>query len=208
MGADRVEDAVAAIRAGKAVLLPTDGVYGLCASAYREGPVRGLYELKGRVADQPSALIASSVDMLLECVPELRGRAGVIVRTLLPGPYTLILANPARRYPWLNGGRTDTIGVRVAELPIEAQHVLDAVGAVAATSANDPGGPSPATLDEIPEGLRSGCAAELDAGRLSGIPSTVIDFTGPEPVVLREGAGSSADAIARVEDTLSVSRVA
>jgi L-threonylcarbamoyladenylate synthase len=187
--ADDVQQAIDAIRAGRAVLLPTDGVYGLCASAYREAPAQKLYDLKGRAAAQPSALLASSVDMLLECVPELRGRAAVIARELLPGPFTLVFPNPARRYPWLTGTRPDTIGVRVADLPMPAQHVLDAVGAVVATSANDPGGASPASLEEVPERIRSGVAVALDVGRLPGTPSTVVDFTGPEPVVLREGAG-------------------
>lgn len=187
--ADDVQQAVDAIRAGRAVLLPTDGVYGLCASAYREAPAQKLYELKGRDAAQPLALLAASVDMLLECVPELRGRAGVIARELLPGPFTLVLPNPARRYPWLTGTRPDTIGVRVAELPMPAQHVLDAVGAVAATSANEPGEPPAASLDEVPARIRAGCGAEIDAGRLPGMPSTVVDFTGDEPVVLRQGAG-------------------
>jgi L-threonylcarbamoyladenylate synthase len=127
--------------------------------------------------------------MLLECVPELRGRAAVIARELLPGPYTLVFPNPARRYPWLTGSRPDTIGVRVAELPTPAQHVLDAVGAVAATSANEPGQPPAASLDEVPDRIRAGCGAEIDAGRLPGTPSTVLDYTGDEPVLLRQGAG-------------------
>ena len=190
MADDDVHRAIAAIRAGKPVLLPTDGVYGLCASAYREAPALELYELKGRDGAQPSALLASSVDMLLECVPELRGRAAVIARELLPGPFTLVFPNPAQRYRWLTGTRPDTIGVRVAELPTPAQHVLDAVGAVVATSANDPGGAAPATLDEVPARIREGVAAELDVGRLPGTPSTVVDFTGAEPVVLRPGAGT------------------
>ncbi len=84
--------------------------------------------------------------------------------------------------------------------------MLDAVGAIAATSANDPGEPPAASLDEVPERLRAACAAELDGGRLSGQPSTVIDFTGAEPVVLREGSAPSAEAIARVRDALSGSR--
>ena len=197
MGSDPVGDAVAAIRAGRPVLLPTDGVYGLCASAFREAPVLRLYELKGRDASQPSALIASSIDLLLECVPELRGRSAEIVRAVLPGPFTLILPNPARRYPWVNGTTPEKIGVRVVDLPTEAQRVLNAVGAVAATSANDPGGPTPSSLDDIPARIREGCGAEIDAGRLSGVASTVIDFSGEAPVVLREGAGSSAGAIAR-----------
>jgi tRNA A37 threonylcarbamoyladenosine synthetase subunit TsaC/SUA5/YrdC len=132
----------------------------------------------------------------------------VVARALLPGPYTLVLANPARRYAWLSGARPDTDGVRVAELPPGAQHVLDVVGAVAATSANEPGEPPAASLDEVPERIRVACAAELDAGRLSGTPSTVIDLTGAQPVVLREGAAPAAEAIARVDEALSAARVA
>jgi tRNA threonylcarbamoyl adenosine modification protein (Sua5/YciO/YrdC/YwlC family) len=196
--AEQVAAAVAAVRSGRPVLLPADGVYGLCASAFKETPVRRLYDLKGRGAAQPTAMIASSVDMLLECVPELRGRPGAIVRALLPGPYTLVLPNPARRYPWLNGDSAETIGVRVAELPRMAQYVLDAVGAVAATSANDPGAPAAASLDDVPPRIRSGCGAEVDAGTLSGEPSTVLDLTDDEPRVLREGAGPVAEALARI----------
>jgi tRNA threonylcarbamoyl adenosine modification protein (Sua5/YciO/YrdC/YwlC family) len=200
---DSVQHAIDSIRAGEPVLLPTDGVYGLCTTAYSEAPTERLYALKARPQSQPTALVASSVEMLFECVPELRGRAGVIVRTLLPGRYTLVLPNPAKRYRWLNGGRADAIGVRVAELPEASQRVLDAVGAVVATSANDAGDPSPATLDEVPEHIRVACTAELDGGRLSGRPSTVIDFTAADPVVLREGSAPSAEAIARVLDALS-----
>ncbi|HEX4520776.1 MAG TPA: L-threonylcarbamoyladenylate synthase [Gaiellaceae bacterium] len=208
MDAEGVAAAVGAIRSGNAVILPADGVYGLCASAFREGPVRHLYELKGRGGAQPTAMMASSVDMLLECVPEFRGRSSVIVRALLPGPYTLVLANPARRYAWLNGASPETIGVRVAELPREVQYVLDAVGAIAATSANNPGEPPAATLDAVPGDIRVGCAAVLDAGPLSGRASTVIDFTDGEPRVLREGAGPVEEALERVEDALAAARVA
>jgi L-threonylcarbamoyladenylate synthase len=201
---DEVQQSIDAIRAGKLVLLPTDTVYGLCTTAYRDGPAWQLYRLKARGEEQPIAMVASSVDILFECIPELRGRAGVIARTLLPGPLTLVLPNPARRFRWLTGRRSDTLGVRVPELPEPAQRVLDAVGCIAATSANEPGGPDPATLDEIPERIRSACAAEIDAGRLPGTPSTVIDFTGPEPVVIREGAAPAADALERVQQALAV----
>jgi L-threonylcarbamoyladenylate synthase len=194
------EKLVAAIRAGRPVILPTDTVYGLCADAYREAPVRRLYRLKGRGEMQPTALLAADVDVLLDAVPELRGKAGKAARALLPGPYTLILPNPARRFHWLTGERPDTIGIRVPELTGDAQAVLARVGAVAATSANLPGGPDPRRLDDVPEELRSGCAALLDGGELPGTPSTVLDLTGPEPVVVREGAVSAAEALSRVSD--------
>jgi L-threonylcarbamoyladenylate synthase len=126
----------------------------------------------------------------------------VLARTLLPGPFTLILPNPARRYRWLTGVRTDAIGVRVPELPEASRRVVDAAGCLMATSANDPGGPDPVTLDDVPRRIREAVAAELDLGPLPGTPSTVIDFTNDEPVVIREGIVPAAEAIARVQAAL------
>ncbi len=193
-----IEQMVEAIRAGEPVLLPTDTVYGLCADAYSEEPVRRLYRLKGRGEAQPTALLAADVDVLLDAVPELRGLAGKTARALLPGPYTLIFPNPARRFRWLTGNRPDTIGIRVPELSGEARSVLDQVGAVGATSANLPGGPDPRRLEDVPEELRAGCGAVLDGGDLPGTPSTVLDLTGPEPVVIREGAVPAAEVLGRL----------
>ena len=189
-----VAAAAAAIRAGRLAVVPTDTVYGLAASPYSEAPVRALYRAKGREELQPTALVAADLEQLLECVPELRGRAGRIARALLPGPYTLVLANPARRFPWLNGESPETIGVRVPDLDGVAKELLDSVGAVAATSANLPGGPDPRRVEDVPERLRA-AAVVLDGGELPGTASTVIDFTGAEPRVLREGAAPSDEAL-------------
>jgi L-threonylcarbamoyladenylate synthase len=191
-----VEETAAAIRAGGVAVIPTDTVYGLACEPYRRGPVLALSRLKGRSPDQPIALLAANVDLLLECVPELRGRAGVLARALLPGPFTLVLANPAGRFPWLAGDRPDTIGVRVPEVAGVARELLDTVGAVAATSANLHGGPDPRRLEDVPPELLA-AATPLDAGELPGTPSTVLDLTG-EPRVLREGAVAAADALSRV----------
>ena len=193
-----VDEAVAAIREGQLVVIPTDTVYGLACSPYREKPVQELSALKGRGAGQPIALVASSLDWLLECVPELRGRAAVLARALLPGPYTLVLPNPARRYPWLNGDRPDTIGVRIPDVDGRAREILDRVGAIAATSANRHGDADPLRLADVPQEILAAVAVAVDGGELPGAPSTVLDLTGTEPVVLREGAVPEAEALARV----------
>jgi L-threonylcarbamoyladenylate synthase len=198
-----VERVIGALEAGLPVLLATDTVYGLVASAEREEYAARVYRLKGRAETQPTALLAGSLDDLFRCIPELRGRAEVIARALLPGPYTLVLPNPARRYRWLTGVRTDAIGVRVPELPDASRRVVEAAHCVMATSANDPGGPNPVTLDDVPQRIRDGVAAELDLGPLPGTPSTVIDFTSDEPVVIRDGLAPAADAIARVQSALA-----
>jgi L-threonylcarbamoyladenylate synthase len=198
IGTVGVDKALDALRSGSPVILPTDTVYGLCASPYGARPVSRAYALKGREPTQPSALLASDVDMLLECLPELRSRLGPALRELLPGPFTLVVPNPARRFRWLAGTNPDAIGVRVPELPAPADAVVARIGAVMATSANLPGEPDPASVDAIPRELLEGCAAVVDAGELPGVPSTVIDLTGDAPRVLREGAVPADAALERV----------
>ena len=187
-------DAAEAIRAGRPVVLPTDTVYGLCADPDNEAAAAEVARLKGRGERQPIAVLARDVERLVERVPELDER---VLRALLPGPYTLVLPNPARRYPWLTGDR-ETIGVRVPELPAVTADVLDEVGAVLATSANVHGGPDPKRLAEVPDEIRSACGVLVDAGELPGTPSTVLDLTGDEPRILREGAVPAAEALATV----------
>jgi L-threonylcarbamoyladenylate synthase len=193
-----IEAAVAAIRAGRPVLLPTDTVYGLVTTPRRPEPVERLARLKGRDTAQPIALVADSVELLFECVPELRGSSAELLRALLPGPLTLVLPNPAGRFRWLAGTSPDTIGVRVPELDGPGGEVLARVGAVAATSANLHGRSDPRSLDEVPQALRDAAAASVDGGELPGDPSTVLDLTGPEPVVVREGAVPAAEVLERV----------
>jgi len=193
-----VDEAVAALRAGELVVLPTDTVYGLCADGYREAPYRRLCRLKGRPEGMPTALLAADLDVILDAVPEARGRAAVAARALLPGPYTLVLPNPARSFRWLTGITPETIGVRVPDLAPGPRAVVERAGAVAATSANLHGGRDPVRLDDVPEVIVSAVAAMLDGGDLHGTPSTVIDLTTPEPVVLREGAVPAAQALAQL----------
>jgi L-threonylcarbamoyladenylate synthase len=203
---DDVQHAIAQLAAGRAVLLPTDTVYGLCALASSEAATLALYALKGRQTTQATALLAADVQALLDLLPELPPDAVDIVNALLPGPYTLVLPNPARRFRWLSGIRPDSIGVRVPELPDASRQVVAAVGALVATSANDPGGPNPVRMDDVPERIREAAGAVLDLGPLPGTPSTVIDFTGPEPFVIREGAVPAAEALSTISEWRSRSR--
>jgi L-threonylcarbamoyladenylate synthase len=188
-----VDEAVEAIEAGNPVVLPTDTVYGLCT---RPDAAATLTQLKGREENQPVALLAADVETLFDRVPELRDRAG-LVRALLPGRLTLILPNPARRYDWLTGSRPDAIGIRVPELEGTVREIVARVGAVAATSANLHGRPDPRLLEEVPEEIRA-AAVLVDGGELPGTPSTVVDLTGPEAQILREGAVPAAEVLERV----------
>lgn len=160
--------AVGALRAGRAIVLPTDTVYGLCALPEHEDV---LYELKGRDRSKPVALLAADLDALLERLPQL-DRA--VAERYLPGPYTLVFGSH---------------GLRVPDMRPAAAEVVRAVGVVAATSANLSGGADPRRIEDIPEEIRAACGAIVDAGELPGTPSTVLDISDGEPRVLRQGAG-------------------
>lgn len=188
-----VERAIAALRAGGLAVIPTDTVYGLAADGASEAAARALYAAKGREGSRPSALLFSSVAELGEHVPELPAAALAAARALLPGPLTLVLPNPGRRFAWLNVERPEALGVRVPDLDGPARDVLGALGVLVATSANLPGGRDPRRLEDVPSEIRD-AAVVVDGGELPGVPSTVVDLTGPVPVVLREGA-VAADAV-------------
>ena len=192
-----VDDAVAAIGRGELAIVPTDTVYGLATSPHRAEFARRLYAAKGRAALQPTALVAASVEVLCGLLPEFDTR----LSALLPGPYTLVVPNPERRFPWLLGDG-EALGVRVPALDGDALELLTRAETLVATSANLPGGADPTTLDEVPEDLRRAVDAIVDGGRLPGTPSTVIDVTGAEPVVLREGAVPAAEALRAVASVL------
>jgi release factor glutamine methyltransferase len=171
-GADRNET-VAALHGGKPVILPTDTVYGLCALPWSEDT---LYKLKGRDRSKPVAWLFADVDELLAHLPGVDRR---VLERYLPGPYTLVVRDADQR----------TVGVRVPNLPPAAAEAVRAVGFVLSTSANLSGGPDPPRVEDIPEEIRAHCGAIVDVGELPGVPSTVVDLTGPEPRVIRRGAG-------------------
>lgn len=179
--------AIAALRAGEPIVIPTDTVYGLAADAASEVAVRRLYALKGRDRIQPTAVVFASIGQLVAALPELSDPDRAAIEALLPGPVTLVVGSHGGAFPWLRGGE-GALGVRVPKLTPTVAEVVLAAGPVAATSANLPGQADPRALEDVPPALIGGVGAAIDGGSLPGTPSTVIDLTREPPVVLREGA--------------------
>ncbi len=194
---DLPERAVEVIRSGGVAVIPTDTVYGLAADGRSETAAGSLYALKGRDEIQPTALVLAHVGLVAACLPELSPEVSAVVEALLPGPYTLVVPNPARHFAWLTGD-SPTLGVRVPALGGAGGEVLAGVGVLVATSANLPGGPDPRRLADVPGAFLAGAGAVVDGGELPGIASTVIDLTDDTPVVLRVGAVPAELALARV----------
>jgi L-threonylcarbamoyladenylate synthase len=152
----------ACIRAGGVVLFPADTVYGLAADPANEAAISRMYALKRRPREKRSALMYFAVD----AVPDLPPRAA----RLLPGPVTVILGD----------GR----GIRVPDQPLLAGVRIP----VLQTSANPAGGPDARRLEDVDAAIRAGVDLELDGGELPGTPSTVVDLSGEDARIVREGA--------------------
>ena len=181
-------------------MLPTDTVYGLACTAGSETAAVALYRLKGRDAIQPTAALFAGLDVLLESLPELGEAAATAARMLLPGPYTLVVPNPERRFGWLNGEHPEAVGVRVPELPpVTARDRLDRRRGRGDERQPARRARSQAARRRAAE-IRRGVAVAVDGGELPGTPSTVIDLTGAEPVVLRAGAADPEAALRRIAE--------
>jgi len=150
------------IRGGGIVLFPADTVYGLAADPGNEGAIERMYALKGRPREKKSALMY----FLVDAVPDLPEAA----KKLLPGPVTVILAD----------GR----GIRVPDQPLLAGVSVP----VLQTSANPSGGPDPRRLEDVDPAIRAGVDLEIDGGELPGTASTVVDLSGEDVRIVREGA--------------------
>jgi len=190
--------AIAALRRGGLAVLPTDTVYGLVAYGLSKAAATELYAAKGRESRQPTALLLASLDLLPLALPGLPTSALRAAQALLPGPFTLVLPNPDRRFPWLTGERPEALGVRVPVLRGPAQAVLAELELLVATSANLPGGADPRVVEDVPAEIRKVAGAVVDGGPLPGTPSTVVDLTGAGPVILREGAVPVAEVLERL----------
>jgi L-threonylcarbamoyladenylate synthase len=127
-----------------------------------------------------------------ELVSGLGPRSRDAVGALLPGPVTLVIANPERRYPLASREDPERLGVRLVEGPLAG-----AMTPIFQTSANRSGEPAPRSFDEIDPEILSAADLAIDAGKLLGKPSTVVDVTAIDATggwgVLREGALPSAE---------------
>lgn len=184
----------AALLNDELVVVPTDTVYGIVAHALSETACRRLYEAKGRTAQQPTAVLFSNLDQLLDTVPGLSLRARAACEALLPGPYTLVVANPATALPWLCGAAPHQIGLRVPAGALE-------LPPLAATSANPAGEREAQSVAELPASIADKVACAVDAGPLAGASSTVLDLVqwelgSGEPSVLRDPGERAANALA------------
>lgn len=189
MTPDAIDDAVAHLRAGRLVAFPTETVYGLGADAADPDAVARLYSVKGRPTGHPVIVHVATAEQLDTVAADVPDWARALVARHWPGPLTLVVRRrPGAVCDAVTGGR-DTVGVRVPDHPVATALLTRFAGGVAAPSANRFGRVSPTTAEHVRSDLGDDVAAVLDGGACAvGVESTIVDATGPAPVVLRLGA--------------------
>ncbi len=182
----------ACVVGGGVAVFPTDTVYGICCDPDDAPAARRMYQLKGRPATRPAAVMFFALEHALGALPELSDFERGALSALLPGPVTVLLENRSSRF--LPACRSDpaTVGLRVPWLP-QSLHALHAIAEpVMQSSANISGERDARTLEQVPLAVREGADVVLDGGTLPGTPSTVVDLRDYQAsgswYVLREGA--------------------
>jgi len=180
------------VHGGGVAIFPSDGVYGLACDPLREDAIERIHALKGRSGRTPSAVLFFSPLAMREVVSSLGPRTRDALGALLPGPVTLVVANPERRFPNACRDDPERLGLRLIGGPLAG-----AGCAVFQTSANRSGEPPAADFAAVDPGLVDGVDLAIDGGALGGMPSTVVDLTGLESgdgwSLLREGALAAAE---------------
>jgi L-threonylcarbamoyladenylate synthase len=186
------------IAAGGVAVFPADGLYGLACDPLDELAIERIHRIKGRDDGKSSAVLYFSPLAMRELLESLGPRTAEVAGALLPGPVTLVVANPDRRYPLACREDPERLGVRLIGGPLEG-----AMCPLFQTSANLSGEPAPSVFDQVPTTtIVDAVDLAIDGGALTGLPSTVVDVTeieeGGEWKVLREGGLSPGDLAARM----------
>ena len=163
------------IAGGGVAVFPADGLYGLACDPLRADAIARLHALKGRDDQKPSAVLFLSPLILRELLASLGESTREALAALLPGPVTLVVHNPERRYPLACREDPERLGVRLIDGPLTG-----VATPLFQTSANLAGEPAPARFADVPDDLVAGADMAIDGGELTGAPSTVVDVTGLE----------------------------
>ncbi|HYQ77625.1 MAG TPA: L-threonylcarbamoyladenylate synthase [Solirubrobacterales bacterium] len=185
------------VSGGGVAVFPSDGLYGLACDPLDAGAIAKIHRLKGRDDGKPSAVMYFSPLAIRELVAGLGPRTKAAVSALMPGPVTLVVANPLRRYPLACRQDPEQLGIRLIGGPLAGT-----MCPVFQTSANLSGEPAPARFADVPAAIRDGADLAIDGGELPGLPSTVVDITAIEDDgrwrILRDGALSPGDLASRL----------
>ena len=182
---------------GRAVVLPTETVYGLFAKALDEEAVDHVYQLKGRPRDKALNLNVASLDDILNFSKNQPPYLQKLVESFLPGPLTIILEANDKVPDWVNSGLR-TVGFRMPSHPVTLELIRE-FGPLIGPSANLSGQASGVSFKEIVKDLGQEVLGIEDDAFLTGQDSTILDLSGDKVKILRQGAITRQDILTKIQ---------
>ena len=186
---------------GGVAVFPADTLYGLGCDPSSAAAIERINSLKGRDEGKPSAVMFFAPLAMRELLATLGPRTRDALGALLPGPVTVVVDNPQRRYPLASGDHPERLGIRLIDGPLGGARC-----AIFQTSANRSGEPAPNRFDDVDAEILAGADLAIDGGELGGEPSTVVDLTTIDDegtwTVVREGATPSDELARRLGNAL------
>jgi L-threonylcarbamoyladenylate synthase len=183
-----LEEVAAMIVAGAVVAIPTDTLYGLAVDPFNAAAVARVFAVKGRAGERALPLVAADRQQVTQCLGALPPLGVRLAERFWPGPLTLLLAAPVELAAEITG-ETGRVGVRVPGHAVTRVLCRLCNRPLTATSANLSGSPPCDRADDVEVSLGDRIDAIVDAGATAGgQASTIVDVTGPEPVLVRSGA--------------------
>lgn len=187
MNSKILQPAIDLLKAGGVVICPTESVYGLVADPFQPSAIQKIFDIKKRATTHALSIHVAEPRDIHQWATNISPFAQRLIEQYFPGPLTLVVKKKSSVSPIITGGK-DSIGIRCPNHPI-AHALIKGMGhGVIMTSANISGQPSPVTAQEARAQLGDVVSLIIDDGPCQlGISSTVIDVTGDEPKILRQG---------------------
>jgi len=184
-----IRKAAEILAAGGIIIYPTDTVYGLGCGVESKNAIERIYLIKRQRSDKPFSFVCSDLTHISEYA-HVSNAAFKIMKHLIPGPYTFILpAARMKQLPKILVSKRKTVGIRVPDSKVSLAIVRELGHPILSTSVTDESGGLMNDPAGIAERFHNAVDLIIDGGMLPSNPSTVLDLTGDEPKVLRQGAG-------------------
>jgi len=198
-----LQPAVAILHRGGVIAYPTETVYGLGANIYQKKAVQRIFEIKGRDPQKPLSIMIASVDDVEELCENIPAFGTALMEAYWPGPLTLIF-QAAPKLPQYILSMDKKIGLRFPDHPITMGLMKQHHEPITSTSANISGQRDPVRASEVIEAFAGKVDLVIDSGECQmKIPSTVVDVSGSEPVLVREGAIPFVEILNRLQGVIA-----
>ncbi len=182
-----IDKAVEVLRSGGVIIYPTDTVYGIACDIFHKEAIENIFRIKNEADDKLFSFVCADLKDISKYA-KVSDHAYKVMKKLLPGPYTFVLS-AAREVPKKLWTKRNTVGIRIPDHKVPLMLTKELGNPIASISVTNRLGEIMSDPNEIKASFNNQVDIILSVGALATVPSTVVDLSGDEPEIIREGAG-------------------